>query len=178
MNTDLLNKALDAILAKPDKWNQDQWLGQVPVDKIPDAMLDKIETGADAMCGTTACLAGHVLLASGKYEVKIGYVYYRGDALQDYVINFHEKGVAASLPNYQTSDRATNVLDADPGLTARLFWMTEPHVTPEHFVAWVKAQTEAWPEIVNLNEIEGYEHTGCTGRDHRTDDCNYYGSAA
>lgn len=50
MNVELLKKALDAITNEPHRWDQNSW---VDTSKEP--------------CGTTLCLAGHVLLASEQF---------------------------------------------------------------------------------------------------------------
>lgn len=59
VNVPLLEKVRDLILATPRSINMDKWL---------DVDMQEDETA----CGTTACIAGHVLLCSG-FHVKNHY---------------------------------------------------------------------------------------------------------
>ncbi len=48
LNDDLIDKVMLKISKDPDAWNQSEWI-----------------------CSTSACFAGHALIESGRYEIKV-----------------------------------------------------------------------------------------------------------
>ena len=71
LNVELINTCLDNIVAEPKKWDQGSWSSGWIITKVPKAMLPKVVKGAESMCGTTACLAGQAMLASGEWRTVI-----------------------------------------------------------------------------------------------------------
>jgi hypothetical protein len=53
VNTAVLDAALRQITAVPEGWNQSTWISPA---------------NGDNACGTTMCLAGHVMIASGEFR--------------------------------------------------------------------------------------------------------------
>lgn len=150
MNIKLLEKCLDQIQDKPDQWNQSSWYTGRPLDEIPASMIDRIEDGADAACGTTACLAGHALLLSGKYKSVISNVDWDAD---DKIVGYEVEIVDRDGDSVAGREiqLAAEELDMDSYLAQRLFHMTES-LTPKHFTMWVHDQIAAWPEEIDPND--------------------------
>ena len=71
LNVELINTCLDNIVAEPKRWDQGTWSSGWIITKVPKAMLPKVVKGAESMCGTTACLAGQAMLASGEWRTVI-----------------------------------------------------------------------------------------------------------
>lgn len=63
VNLDLLNRALDTIESDLSKWDQNQWVNTSLLTKA------EVDTPPLNMCGTTMCLAGHILLLTGRYVI-------------------------------------------------------------------------------------------------------------
>lgn len=65
LNEKLLDRTLQAIIDDPSGWNQSDWC-RVRRVKVPADVV----RGDVALCGTTACLAGHALLESGQWQLQ------------------------------------------------------------------------------------------------------------
>lgn len=65
INFDVLNRALDAIEANPERWNQGSWLAFAP--DVTAQEINSIENPDEAMCKTVACLAGWTLLTDNRF---------------------------------------------------------------------------------------------------------------
>jgi hypothetical protein len=176
MNTALLDATLDFILTQPDRWDQRQWVRGRNMRDVPESMKAKLEVGANAACGTTGCLAGNALLLSPNYEARIAYVLKNlSGEPTGYAVDTYHVRTNQQVRDSEWTVLAAQELDLDEHLAYRLFHMTEVGVTPEHFVAWVRAQISAWPERLLLDQVEGYENVTCTAYDdHDSEDCEWF----
>lgn len=146
----LLVKCLDAIEADPSHWYQGTWAGAVEMNEVPAAMLPKIVEGADAKCGTTACLAGHAMLLSGGYKAIISRVEHPWDDEADEVdtsrIEGYEVDLAypdgTALPgSYPYVETGADLLDLPHDLAKVIFLSTSWDPNDEGaraFTAWVR----------------------------------------
>ena len=142
-NYDLVQKTFEVIRTHPSQWDQGVWAGSMDVDRIPDAMLDKIEDGADAMCGSTACMAGHLLMQTGDYRMKIIDIY-RDD--QDKVTEYDVEMVRKSggqMVEFLSEAAAAAGFSLE--LARVLFHQTETNLTPEHYITWAQDVIDACP---------------------------------
>jgi hypothetical protein len=69
-NPELLKLVMKDIEADPERWNQDGWF-KASDSQCRRSYLGEITVQADA-CGTTACLAGHVLIREGYQPTVFG----------------------------------------------------------------------------------------------------------
>jgi hypothetical protein len=69
-NPELLKLVMKDIEADPERWNQDGWFKASDVHRAR-TYLGEITVQADA-CGTTACLAGHILIREGYQPTVFG----------------------------------------------------------------------------------------------------------
>lgn len=66
VNELLLDLALSRIVNEPASWDQSTW-GQAINKLLPTT----VQPGDFMLCGTTACLAGHLMLESGQWRLRL-----------------------------------------------------------------------------------------------------------
>ena len=66
INELLLDLALTRIVNEPASWDQSTW-GRGINSKLPPT----VQPGDVVLCGTTACLAGHAMLESGQWRLRL-----------------------------------------------------------------------------------------------------------
>lgn len=139
VNTDLLEKTLAVIVARPQGWDQSTW-----ISAVPDATTES--------CGTTACLAGHALIQSGDFrQVKIIWDYEINDEREfnpeadevtgEFDLQFIHKDEAWSLDTYvDPFFEAAERLGLDDGQAEHLFYQTQDMVwdSADQFADYVR----------------------------------------
>lgn len=155
----LLEQCLTKIEADPLHWYQGCWSGPVDIDEVPKSMLDKIEEGADAKCGTTACLAGHAMLASGKYKSVITVLEYHWDYERDeedrsrppigYEVELAYPDGTVLPGQFTYVEEGAALLDLPEDLAKTIFmstgWNSDADSAKE-FVAWVRKTIAEYAE--------------------------------
>lgn len=101
MNITLLEKVLNLIEEKPEKWEQASW---VDSRELTPGQLADMQAGKYEMCGTTACVAGWALLLSGQYEPELS-------PTGKYVISIREKATGLSLEQMDDGDDADSIYE-------------------------------------------------------------------
>lgn len=89
VNEELLRAACKRIIDDPESWDQRRW-------------------GATSTCGTTFCLAGHALMASGRYIYQMWHHFDSLEDEKDWVVagKFYlkEDGRRAGRPDHDAMD--------------------------------------------------------------------------
>lgn len=138
MNTKLLEKCFTRILKEPERWDQSSWGDARPIDEVPAKMRKLIEEGADAACGTTACLAGHAMLLSGEWKqiiTKVGKNL--DDTLWSFSVDFRRVVDIDDSASGLEAEIGAELLDLDLELARVLFEMVD-EVSPQRYVAWAR----------------------------------------
>lgn len=158
INTALLDKCLDAIVSKPQNWYQSTWISAKPVYDIPEPMLPFIEEGKDAMCGTTACLAGHAMQLSGNYKTVITNVMKDIDGkVTNYSVMMVDKNDEDNIVCDDDIEwMGRDLLGLEGDLAHRLFHMTDS-MDPKHFAAWVRETIAAFEAGRDIYGVEPWD---------------------
>lgn len=133
----LLDKALQRIIDEPRSWDQASWCG------ISDAsLLPEIDSPLESVCGTTACLAGHLLLSSGRYGLSVVVDHYTDDdgaAITDKGVYFYliADGLPDHDPGVYEEGAAMNLLGLTYSEAETLFGASNTS-TPQTFAAFVR----------------------------------------
>lgn len=132
LNEKLLDRTLQQIVDDPASWNQGDWC-LVRLSKVPAAVV----TGDVALCGTTACLAGHALLQSGQYQLQYVGISHQGDSVVHAGVQFYDLQGHSVYDGGSIETTAGDLLGLTKGEASYLF--STAGGSPVEFCAMVRA---------------------------------------